>query len=91
MDKIVHYHVESGSTESGPILSVRCVQRDEMLSYLDWCTPHPQYSDSLVASGGYMKGSVKGQAYKFVFMSGTSTKMGYGYTEVRSCAVAGCL
>jgi len=90
MDKIVHYHVESGSTENGPTLSVECGQKDEMLRYLDWCTPHNQHSDNLATPSGYMKGTVKGQAFKFLFVGNAVAVNGYDYTEVRSCAGAGC-
>ena len=87
---MLHYHVESGSTLSGPTLNIKCAQRDEMLRYLDGCAPIRSYSGGRSKVGGYMKGTIKGEAYKFLFVGGQVRSTGYEYAEVRACAAAGC-
>jgi hypothetical protein len=89
MDKFIHYHVESGSIEHGPTLSIQCGQRDEMLKYLDRCSTYQGHLGGQHASEGYMKGSAKGRNVKFLYAGGP-TSVGYEYTEVRTCAASTC-
>ena len=90
MDKMLHYHVESGSTLSGPTLNIKCAQRDEMLRYVDGWAPIYPYSEGRPTLGGYMKGTIKGEAYKFLFFGHQARSTGYEYAEVRVCAASQC-
>jgi hypothetical protein len=90
MDGLMHYHVESGFTETGPALTVRCGERGEMLDYLEGCDQLVRSHAQPTGAEGKMKGTVKGQAFKFLFVGNAVTVNGYDYTEVRSCTGTGC-
>ena len=90
MDTLLHYHIETGSTVSGPTLNVKCAHRDEMLRYLEESVPVHSYTGDTHQSEGCMKGSIKGDAYRFLFVGDHAAALGYEYTEVRHCAALGC-